>query len=233
MRGHRRAARLRTQESRGGEADRPPRSGSRTSPSSAGDAFDPGPPDRLAAAAGHRGRVGPLRAVSGQHAESSALSSGWPQVMPEGGSLIYTNQPWHPQLELIARGLTDWDGKPWVMRRRTQAEMDDLVRAAGFEKNANGDRSMGHVHGVARAPRVLSAGDVARAVGPLRRRLRGNGLAHVACAATWGRGPSTGNGASRWSRWLIVPYMSLDLFFVAAPFLCADARGAAGVRAGA
>jgi len=56
------------------------------------------------------------------------------QVMPEGGSLIYTNQPWHPQLELIARGLCDWDGKPWVMRRRTQAEMDDLVRAAGFEK---------------------------------------------------------------------------------------------------
>ena len=54
--------------------------------------------------------------------------------MPEGGSLIYTNQPWHPQLELIARGLCDWDGKPWVMRRRTQAEMDDLVRAAGFEK---------------------------------------------------------------------------------------------------
>ena len=54
--------------------------------------------------------------------------------VPEGGSLIYTNQPWHPQLELIARGLCDWDGKPWVMRRRTQAEMDDLVRVAGFEK---------------------------------------------------------------------------------------------------
>ena len=56
------------------------------------------------------------------------------QAVPEGGLLIYTNQPWHPQLELIARGLSDWDGKPWVMRRRTQAEMDDLVRAAGFEK---------------------------------------------------------------------------------------------------
>jgi alpha-beta hydrolase superfamily lysophospholipase len=55
-------------------------------------------------------------------------------AIPEGGSLIYTNQPWHPQLELIARGLSDWDGRPWVMRRRTQAEMDDLVRAAGFEK---------------------------------------------------------------------------------------------------
>lgn len=51
-----------------------------------------------------------------------------------GGYLIYTNQPWHPQLELIARALCDWDGEPWVMRRRTQAEMDDLVREAGFEK---------------------------------------------------------------------------------------------------
>lgn len=59
---------------------------------------------------------------------------GLAQAVPEGGLLVYTNQPWHPQLELIARGLFDWDGKPWVMRRRTQAEMDDLVRAAGFEK---------------------------------------------------------------------------------------------------
>ena len=30
--------------------------------------------------------------------------------------------------------LINRDGQPWVMRRRTQAEMDDLVRAAGFEK---------------------------------------------------------------------------------------------------
>jgi hypothetical protein len=50
--------------------------------------------------------------------------------------LLYTNQPWHPQLEFIARCLTNHDGQPWIMRRRTQAEMDDLVRAAGFEKVA-------------------------------------------------------------------------------------------------
>jgi hypothetical protein len=35
---------------------------------------------------------------------------------------------------MIARCLINRDGKPWVMRRRTQAEMDALVRAAGFEK---------------------------------------------------------------------------------------------------
>jgi len=54
--------------------------------------------------------------------------------MTEGGYLVYTGQPWHPQLEMIARVLTNRDGKPWVMRRRTQEEMDDLVRAAGFTK---------------------------------------------------------------------------------------------------
>lgn len=51
-----------------------------------------------------------------------------------GGYLIYTGQPWHPQLEMIAEVLINRDGKPWVMRRRTQAEMDELVRAQGFTK---------------------------------------------------------------------------------------------------
>lgn len=56
------------------------------------------------------------------------------RAMREGGLLIYTGQPWHPQIEMIARVLPNRDGQPWIMRRRTQAEMDDLVRAAGFEK---------------------------------------------------------------------------------------------------
>lgn len=53
----------------------------------------------------------------------------------EGSYLIYTGQPWHPQLEMIARSLTSHrKGEPWVMRRRTQAEIDQLVAGAGFEK---------------------------------------------------------------------------------------------------
>jgi alpha-beta hydrolase superfamily lysophospholipase len=55
-------------------------------------------------------------------------------ALVDDGYLIYTNQPWHPQLEMIARVLTNRDGKPWVMRCRPQAEMDELVRSAGFEK---------------------------------------------------------------------------------------------------
>lgn len=59
---------------------------------------------------------------------------GLADAMLPGGYLIYTNQPWHPQVEFIARVLTNREGKPWIMRRRPQAEMDELVQAAGFEK---------------------------------------------------------------------------------------------------
>lgn len=60
---------------------------------------------------------------------------GMAAAIEPGGCLVYTNQPWHPQIELIARTLTSHrGGAPWVMRRRTQEEMDDLVAAAGFRK---------------------------------------------------------------------------------------------------
>lgn len=58
-------------------------------------------------------------------------------AIPRDGYLIYTNQPWHPQIEMIARALTSHRaGQAWVMRRRTQEEMDQLVAAAGFRKLA-------------------------------------------------------------------------------------------------
>lgn len=61
--------------------------------------------------------------------------AGLAEAIPAGGLLVYTGQPWHPQLELIARALTSHrQGQAWIMRRRTQAEMDELVAAAGFRK---------------------------------------------------------------------------------------------------
>ncbi len=61
--------------------------------------------------------------------------AGLAQAMEDGGYLVYTGQPWHPQLEMIARALTSHrGGEAWVMRRRSQAEMDQLVEAAGFRK---------------------------------------------------------------------------------------------------
>jgi len=59
---------------------------------------------------------------------------GLAEAIELGGYLIYTNQPWHPQMEFIARVLHNREGRPWIMRRRTTAEMDQLVRASGFEK---------------------------------------------------------------------------------------------------
>ncbi|CRM21930.1 MULTISPECIES: bifunctional alpha/beta hydrolase/class I SAM-dependent methyltransferase [Pseudomonas] len=61
--------------------------------------------------------------------------AGLAEAVEPGGYLVYTGQPWHPQLELIARALTSHrQGQAWVMRRRSQAEMDQLVEAAGFRK---------------------------------------------------------------------------------------------------
>lgn len=61
---------------------------------------------------------------------------GFGDAIEQGGYLIYTGQPWHPQLALIARCLTSHkEGNPnWVMRRRSQQEMDQLVEKAGFQK---------------------------------------------------------------------------------------------------
>src|SRR5205823_13556317 len=63
-----------------------------------------------------------------------ASLAGIADALDDGGYLVYTCQPWHPQVEFIARTLTNREGRPWVMRRRSQAEMDALVRSAGFEK---------------------------------------------------------------------------------------------------
>jgi alpha-beta hydrolase superfamily lysophospholipase/SAM-dependent methyltransferase len=69
-----------------------------------------------------------------ENARVLASLRGLAAAVEPGGLLLYTNQPWHPQLEFIARTLVNREGKPWVMRRRTQAEIDQLVRAAGFRK---------------------------------------------------------------------------------------------------
>jgi alpha-beta hydrolase superfamily lysophospholipase/SAM-dependent methyltransferase len=61
---------------------------------------------------------------------------GLAKAVRPGGYLVYTGQPWHPQVEMIARVLPNREGRPWIMRRRTQEEMDDLVREAGFHKMA-------------------------------------------------------------------------------------------------
>jgi alpha-beta hydrolase superfamily lysophospholipase len=98
-----------------------------------GDAFD----EEALASLSPRPTIGIVSGLyelfSDNHRVLSSLR-GLARAIPAGGHLIYTNQPWHPQLEMIARCLTHADGSAWIMRCRTQAEMDALVRSAGFEK---------------------------------------------------------------------------------------------------
>jgi hypothetical protein len=53
-------------------------------------------------------------------------------IMQPGGKLIFTIQPEHPQLELIARVLPAHTGRPWVMRLRSWDATRQWAEAAGF-----------------------------------------------------------------------------------------------------
>jgi alpha-beta hydrolase superfamily lysophospholipase/SAM-dependent methyltransferase len=60
---------------------------------------------------------------------------GLAKAVETGGYIVYTGQPWHPQLEFIARTLNNHRGEAtWIMRRRSQAELDELIASAGFRK---------------------------------------------------------------------------------------------------
>jgi alpha-beta hydrolase superfamily lysophospholipase len=101
-----------------------------------GDAFDR---DSLAAVEPKPtlGVVSGLYELFSDNAMVRRSLAGLAAAIPVGGYLVYTGQPWHPQLELIARALTSHrQGQAWIMRRRTQAEMDQLVEAEGFRKVA-------------------------------------------------------------------------------------------------
>lgn len=50
------------------------------------------------------------------------------------GFLVYTGQPWHPQLEQIAKVLGNHRQQNWIMRRRSQYELDTLFANHGFTK---------------------------------------------------------------------------------------------------
>ncbi|MFD1557402.1 bifunctional alpha/beta hydrolase/class I SAM-dependent methyltransferase [Paraburkholderia silviterrae] len=99
-----------------------------------GDAFDEA---SLAALEPHPtlAIVSGLYELFGENSLIERSLRGLAQAVPAGGYIVYTCQPWHPQLEFIARALNNHRGDAtWVMRRRCQAEMDELVARAGFRK---------------------------------------------------------------------------------------------------
>lgn len=57
-------------------------------------------------------------------------------LLSDDGYLLYTGQPWHPQLEQIANVLGNHQNQKWVMRRRGQYELDYLFSKYGFTKES-------------------------------------------------------------------------------------------------
>ncbi|MBO0722766.1 MAG: class I SAM-dependent methyltransferase family protein [Blastocatellia bacterium] len=54
------------------------------------------------------------------------------RCLDRGSVLIFTIQPHHPQLELIARTLTSHTGKPWVMKLRSLGLFQTWMKEAGL-----------------------------------------------------------------------------------------------------
>jgi SAM-dependent methyltransferase len=55
------------------------------------------------------------------------------RILAPSGTLIFTIQPQHPQLEMIARTLPAHTGLPWVMRVRSWELIRQWAEAAGFK----------------------------------------------------------------------------------------------------
>ena len=56
-------------------------------------------------------------------------------ISDQNSFLIYTGQPWHPQLKMIAYVLNSHQKKDWIMRRRSQKELDNIMEYNGIEKD--------------------------------------------------------------------------------------------------
>ena len=58
------------------------------------------------------------------------------EILDKNGAIIYTGQPWHPQLKQIALVLNSHKGndKSWLMRRRSEKELDSLFENYNLKK---------------------------------------------------------------------------------------------------
>lgn len=62
--------------------------------------------------------------------------SGVAEILEKNAAVIYTGQPWHPQLKQIALVLNSHKGhgKSWLMRRRSEKELDSLFENYNLKK---------------------------------------------------------------------------------------------------
>ncbi|WP_246260647.1 class I SAM-dependent methyltransferase family protein [Streptomyces typhae] len=64
-------------------------------------------------------------------------------LLAPGGTLVFTTQTRHPQLDLIANVLPNRNGQPWVMKCRDVARAEGWARAAGFGEVASRREEVG------------------------------------------------------------------------------------------
>lgn len=62
--------------------------------------------------------------------------AGAASISEAGSVIIYTGQPWHPQLKMIAYVLNSHKETDWIMRRRAQKELDRVFACNGVTKES-------------------------------------------------------------------------------------------------
>ncbi|WP_185290489.1 bifunctional alpha/beta hydrolase/class I SAM-dependent methyltransferase [Chryseobacterium lactis] len=63
----------------------------------------------------------------GDNEMASRAIHGIASISEKNAYLVYTGQPWHPQLQMIAYVLNNHQNKDWIMRRRSQKELDRIM----------------------------------------------------------------------------------------------------------
>ncbi|SFN55860.1 Lysophospholipase, alpha-beta hydrolase superfamily [Chryseobacterium oleae] len=70
----------------------------------------------------------------GDNEMAAKAIKGAASVSENNSFVVYTGQPWHPQLKMIAYVLNNHQNKDWVMRRRSQKELDRVMKHSGVRK---------------------------------------------------------------------------------------------------
>lgn len=70
----------------------------------------------------------------GDNEMASRAIHGITSISEKNSYIVYTGQPWHPQLQMIAYVLNNHQNKDWVMRRRSQKELDRLMAFNTIQK---------------------------------------------------------------------------------------------------
>lgn len=70
----------------------------------------------------------------GDNELASKALTGVQTIAEKDSHVVYTGQPWHPQLKMIAYVLNSHQKKNWVMRRRSQKELDRMMAYNNIQK---------------------------------------------------------------------------------------------------